>query len=135
MALKAALAGLSIIVVVGLLAALFPGSWWAQELSRPIRIPATGPEGRYRRRDLLRGALVASGLGAGLVGLAVVAYQVAEGFPNLSMGNHLATTYGFTFVLLAGVAFLFALICVVRSIWFRPDIQLERPPADDEGDA
>ncbi len=108
--------GFGFIALLLAMVALFPRSEWTQALLTTYGVRGTGPNGRMRRRDHLRGALVSLVLTACCASASLLAFDWAGDHPAMSRTNWTLSAYGFGFFLLAGVSLLAAGGAVWRSV-------------------
>jgi hypothetical protein len=119
------IAGYGFLIVLLIVAAMAPNAWWVQELARRYGVRPSGPFGIFTRRDLFVRAAMSAVAAVGCLALALAASAIMLRIPDYRLGNQVATTYLFAFVLLASVATLAAVIALWQAVFYRP----RRPPA------
>ena len=120
--------GNAFIVVVIMVVAIAPNSWWAHELRRGYGIRPTGEDGHYTRWDHCRAAIVAFMGSILLVTLGFGIAVLGDRYPTSSTASNVAMAYMFGFVLLGGLA----LLCSVIAAWNGLRWRRENHAASDE---
>ncbi len=114
--------GFGVIALTLVAIAIFPRTWWARELTRCYGVRPTGPDGRYRRRDALRGAGLSALLGTVLLAAGFGVFAITEPYPDLSTLNRIGSTYLVAFSILGGMAYLGALLLLWRAAFWRDSL-------------
>ena len=96
-------------------------------LFRARGVRPSGPHGTFTRRDILKAAGWSLGISAALAAAALGSMQIGFTWPDYTTAHQIAMVYGFGFTLLAGVAFLAALLALIDAVRWQPPSDSNRP--------